>query len=318
MIEIYAAIKGGFRKITIGEEAILEAPDLCYLLTQEGLMLKNFNRGHHIIKPAVKVPFDKIEPIQKTFYPVISYEIHRQSLAFLKAIYKKQQTEACILLLLDRDKPLTSQEYVIYIPKQECKSAHVHYVVNYDEIPNNLFLAASIHSHPSFGASQSSTDHKDEFQFDGIHITYGKINLDNFEVHARICLNGKVYDSSTPLIEIVPKEKEFVVPQEWIEKAEEEKKIITGFQNGEVPEHYGWNPAQTIISGRSGATNIIGEESEERRQKETGERGKLALRRAFNAMKPKSPINQKNSSTLKNIIEEDDLCLVYLLSGTVE
>ena len=128
--------------------------------------------------------------------PAVNYQTYRQVLAFLRAVYEKHKSEGAVLLTLNRNQPLLSQEYKVVVPTQVVGYSTVDYK-DIDQIPmgEGEFLAGSIHSHPKFGAFQSGTDHKDEINFDGLHLTFGHIDRPVPEIHTRLCLAGTVYNN---------------------------------------------------------------------------------------------------------------------------
>jgi hypothetical protein len=61
---------------------------------------------------------------------------------------------------------------------------------------NGFVVFGSIHSHNTMGAFHSGTDNSDEFKFDGLHITIGKLDATSPEYACRWILGGKVFTAS--------------------------------------------------------------------------------------------------------------------------
>jgi hypothetical protein len=58
-------------------------------------------------------------------------------------------------------------------------------ILTEEDCINGWTEAGSVHHHCNMGASQSGTDEKDESQQIGIHITLGKINSEQYDIHSR-------------------------------------------------------------------------------------------------------------------------------------
>ena len=103
--------------------------------------------------------------------------------------------------------------YVVAYPKQKVSAAAVNYgeihtgerisdivkeirkndpVVEEcgDDFSHQYMHVCSIHSHPDFNAYHSGVDDKDEFDWDGLHLTIGGVMQDDFEISASITLQG--------------------------------------------------------------------------------------------------------------------------------
>lgn len=84
--------------------------------------------------------------------------------------------------------------------------------------PSGWYLAGSFHSHPGFGASHSPTDDGDEVRdnWDGIHVTVGKIMSPSPEYAASIVLGGQRFEIS--IEDIVEPAEEVGFPEGWMEQ----------------------------------------------------------------------------------------------------
>ena len=92
----------------------------------------------------------------------------------------------------------------------------------YAELKEGEFFAGTIHSHPTFSASQSGVDKNDEDGFDGIHLTFGLLGRANtIDIHERFVFAGVTYKnekvSRCPDHQIKELDE---IPDDWIKKVE--------------------------------------------------------------------------------------------------
>ena len=172
-------------------------------------------KGHYlhkrngIFEACVQVEESKDHPEVEEFFKFtarrIPLNLFQQALAFLKAVYAKFKSEGAVLLIFK------SGIWGIVIPQQEVTAMGVKY-------ENNGFsrVVGSIHSHPGFSPQPSGTDHKDELNFDGIHIIVsGFDTLAEVTVHAVV--NG-VRFRLKPEYAIEGIENNATFPEQWLEK----------------------------------------------------------------------------------------------------
>jgi len=117
---------------------------------------------------------------------------------FFKRIYDKLQTEVECFLYYNTE----TEKWAYCVPQQTVTGSHVSYDESkgatyilednleegLDELPaeGNWNKVGSIHSHAAMGAFHSGTDDKDEFGFDGIHITIGNLNSGRYTYACRV------------------------------------------------------------------------------------------------------------------------------------
>lgn len=109
---------------------------------------------------------------------------------FFKQIVKKFQSEASTTLYFNK----STNEFKVYVPEQVVSHASVNYerkALTHLEEMKDFLCVGTIHSHCNFGAFHSGTDVGDEEDFDGLHVTFGHNNLDEFSISATIVVNGK-------------------------------------------------------------------------------------------------------------------------------
>lgn len=103
--------------------------------------------------------------------------------------------------------------YVVACPKQKVSSASVNYGEDHtgerisdivkeirdndpvveecgDDYSHQYMHVCSIHSHPDFNAYHSGVDDRDEFDWDGLHLTIGGVMKDDFEISASLTMQG--------------------------------------------------------------------------------------------------------------------------------
>jgi hypothetical protein len=106
--------------------------------------------------------------------PPIPYEMVNRLDEFFRLVDAQHGTESIVLLTFDPSK-IDSSGWGILVPEQTNTSVHCNY--NPDSIvsekPENVMIVGSVHSHPGMAAYASGTDHSDQADFDGLHITFG-------------------------------------------------------------------------------------------------------------------------------------------------
>ena len=156
-----------------------------YILARNGFYI---HRDMGLIVGTVKVNqmsfLEPIEPWAEFFVPLIPEDITRQTVAFFRAVYRKMKTEAAVLLHYNE----ATNEFCLTCPEQEVSGASVAYDSS-DRI-DEFLLVGSLHSHCGFSAFHSGGDRNDEEAFDGLHITIGNNDSDQFSVVSSLVING--------------------------------------------------------------------------------------------------------------------------------
>ncbi len=93
---------------------------------------------------------------------------------FFRLVDAQHGTESIVLLTFDPSKN-DSSGWGVLVPEQTNTSVHCNYNPDsiVEEKPENVLIVGSVHSHPGMAAYASGTDHADQADFDGLHITYG-------------------------------------------------------------------------------------------------------------------------------------------------
>ena len=116
--------------------------------------------------------FSTEEACEYTMPPIPSVLVDKLD-QFFRLVHSQHGTESIVLLTYDTTK--TGPEgWGILVPEQVNTPAHCKYDADsVAEIkPENVLIVGSVHSHPEMSAYASGTDHADQADFDGLHITY--------------------------------------------------------------------------------------------------------------------------------------------------
>ena len=127
--------------------------------------------------------------------PGIPLEIVNRLDDFFRLVDAQHGTEAIVMLTFDPTKN-DSSGWGVLVPEQTNTSVHCNY--NPDSIvaekPDHVMIVGSVHSHPGMAAYASGTDHADQADFDGIHITYGwqkSVNGGATQYYIEMQMSGK-------------------------------------------------------------------------------------------------------------------------------
>lgn len=145
---------------------------------------------------------------------------------FFRQIYRRQKSEAAGVLLYR----VETREWRFCVPPQTATGGSA----NYDhvaescqrEFDEGFSLAGTVHSHGSMSAFHSGTDHKDEVNFDGLHITVGHLNDPKVEFAISVMNGGKrwKFDKIGDVVDY-PESDAIEVPTEWLEAVKEPQKF---------------------------------------------------------------------------------------------
>lgn len=127
--------------------------------------------------------------------PLIPYQMVQKLDEFFRLVHAKHGTESIVLLTFDHTKE-GSDGWGVLVPEQTNTAAHCNYNAEsvLDIKPEDAIIVGSVHSHPEMPAYASGTDHADQADFDGIHITYGwqrSVNNGATQYHMELQMSGK-------------------------------------------------------------------------------------------------------------------------------
>lgn len=129
--------------------------------------------------------------------PLIPRKIIDKLDEFFRLVHSQHGTESIVILTYDTNKT-DSSGWGVLVPEQTNTPAHCKY--DADSIaaikPDDVLIVGSVHSHPEMSAYASGTDHEDQADFDGIHITYGwqnSVQNGATQYHIELQMSGKHY-----------------------------------------------------------------------------------------------------------------------------
>lgn len=111
--------------------------------------------------------------------PQIPWELQVKMSSFFHKAFEVHGTEAVLILTYDEnflDTEDPGQGWGCLSPKQSNTPHACHYNIDEDVMaakPEHVTIVGSMHSHPEMTAYFSGTDHNDQADWDGIHITIG-------------------------------------------------------------------------------------------------------------------------------------------------
>jgi len=159
--------------------------NICYLIAKNGIFVKKKLGLIESLTSVDEIPFLKrsVVPYATMSIPKIPKLQFAQVLGFFKKVYELYHSESEVFLYYSASK----EEFEIKIPYQKvsyasCKSVR-------GKTPKGYQIVSSIHSHANFGAFHSGIDVDDEKYFEGLHITVGNVDDDEFTVVSSIVSN---------------------------------------------------------------------------------------------------------------------------------
>jgi len=117
---------------------------------------------------------------------------------FFRLVDAQHGTESIVILTFDPTKE-GSEGWGILVPEQTNTATHCKY--DPDSVAalkeDHVLIVGSVHSHPGMSAYASGTDHDDQADFDGLHITYGwqsAVSNGLTQYHAELQMGGTVFN----------------------------------------------------------------------------------------------------------------------------
>lgn len=193
-----------------------------YVVAKDGLYMRtDRNFGSALVK-VEEIPHLAAAPTQASFnLPKIPATIIGQALMFFREVFVEYKTESYLTLLYSKK----LGQYRLWCPKQEVSYSSVSYDRT-DSVPveERNYMGSdgpgwqnvgTIHSHCDFSAFHSGTDEFDESTFDGIHITLGHVNRNDFSIVASIAINDNRFQKAiADVCDGVPNTSSEVVEEE--------------------------------------------------------------------------------------------------------
>lgn len=178
-----------------------------YVVAKNGTFI---HKDTPLLKGFVKVDEIKglghLTPRIQPNLPKLPVEVIYKSLRFFQTVWDKYKSESAVVLYYNQE----LQEYYLYCPYQTVSSGSVDYDTDFDVnneehlaivnwfTENNYRRVGTIHSHCNFGAFHSGTDIGDEDSKNGIHLTIGHVDQENFSLVSSFAVNGNRFEVSPP------------------------------------------------------------------------------------------------------------------------
>jgi len=161
-------------------------------------VVNNFvGRSVSISNPSLPNTYIDMEEEAVYNMPAIPHLLVEKLDQFFRLIDAQHGTESIVMLTYDLNKQ-GPEGWGILVPDQTNTSVHCNY--DPDSIarikPDDVIIVGSVHSHPGMAAYASGTDHADQADFDGIHITFGwqkSVNNNATQYYAELQMSGKSY-----------------------------------------------------------------------------------------------------------------------------
>ena len=162
----------------LGKEDLVPQQNNSYIITDKGLCLRKNTGIIDAIIPVDSVPILKnVDCYAKLNIPKISVEILCQVISFFKESFFTIFSEAIVLI----DYNTQTRQFIITVPKQKVRSGHAQ-AYDIEAQDDDLLRIGTIHSHCNFSAFHSITDVGDESDEDGLHITIGNVNSEEYSI----------------------------------------------------------------------------------------------------------------------------------------
>ncbi len=175
-----------------GEEALPETGSY-YVVADNGIF---FHKNDGILSTDAKVEsisdLDSYHPqvLPKFAFSKISAQLVNEIKLFFSNVVKEYRSESCVILFYNAKE----QHWVFKVPEQRVSHGGVVYdrKAATTELPIGYVPVGTIHSHCDFGAFHSGTDIGDEEYWDGLHVTFGHNDCDQFTITACIVNRTKI------------------------------------------------------------------------------------------------------------------------------
>lgn len=216
------------------------AEDFAYVISSQGVFIKRNNFIYSGFFKCDGKQLGEVDTSIKTKFDFrIPWKLFLSIESLFEKIYDKYKSEVAVILFYNQEK----KEWAYGLPQQTVTGSSVDYDLKkgcsyvmesaldkeLDKLEGEWSMVGSIHSHASMTAFHSGTDNKDEFGFDGIHITIGKLNERNHEYACRLMFGKSEYKKNLEDVVCCPT-KAGLFPQEIINKvAEPVKKYYQGY-----------------------------------------------------------------------------------------
>jgi hypothetical protein len=187
------------KTVQVKNDKGLMVPTEVYEYTPSIFKVVNNFTGRAVMetKEAFGNAFCPVKEVAEYSMPSIPRTIIDKLDEFFRLVHAQHGSESIVILTYDTTKTGT-EGWGVLVPEQENNSVHCKY--DNDSIarlkPDHVMIVGSVHSHPEMPAYASGTDHEDQADFDGIHITYGwqkTVNNGATQYHIELQIGGNNY-----------------------------------------------------------------------------------------------------------------------------
>lgn len=162
-----------------------------YLVGRDGIFVTNTTVAFQAVTPVSEIPtLQALTPWAEYLLPPMPAECVAQILRFFRAVWKQSKSEAILLISYHPRR----KTFRLDAPSQGVSPGHIRYEM--PRIHPDFILVGSVHSHGSLPAGHSETDLEDELNFDGIHITFGRMDRRLVEIVATLGVGGERFPQS--------------------------------------------------------------------------------------------------------------------------
>jgi len=170
-----------------GKSVLPDDKNIFYVIAKNGMYLyKDLKTIRSLTRVESVSILKDLDGFAELKIPSIPKEIIIQAVGFFRYVYKKCGAEAGLILCYFPE----SGQYELYCPTQKVSSGSVNWNNEVETIPQGSIRIGTIHSHGSGSAFHSGTDRDDEKNFDGLHITIGRIDEKVHGIVASIVVNN--------------------------------------------------------------------------------------------------------------------------------
>lgn len=189
-----------------------------YVVGRNGLFVRKKMKWVDATVPvAYSHELARVTPSAELLLPRLPVDILAKALKLAKAVYDISKSEVCLLLHYKE-----GAGYELTVPKQTVDPGRIEY--DHACRLSDYLCVGTIHSHGDLPAYHSMTDHEDELEADGVHITLGDVHeFPLFSLSAEMAVNGN----------------RFLIGKEWFDSLIPDKKKFSidwcGHSSWELP-----------------------------------------------------------------------------------
>lgn len=166
----------------------LPAEPTAFVVGRNGMFVKRQTVCFRAVVPAAELPMlASVKPTAEYLLPPIPAECVMQMLLFFRAVYEREHSEAILVISYHARRGT----FRLDAPEQRVSSGHIGY--DMPRSTEGFVFVGTVHSHGSESAFHSSTDKHDEEKFDGVHLTFGRLDWQLVDIVASLAVGGQRY-----------------------------------------------------------------------------------------------------------------------------